>query len=146
MFVFKLLSGRHRQDGLTYNEGDTFESPFDLDKKFKNKFQRMPDGTVVEKPFDEEPKAPKTPVEENEGEPVEDVENEESGDPQSLGVDTTAKFDPEASDLGVLVFRDNSHFWVTKKDSPSVPLHKHALNSKKAVNEFLTELETKNEG
>lgn len=52
--IFKVMGGSHhdRVSNNTYEQGDVFQSNYQLDKVFVNKFQHMPDTEPTTKPAD----------------------------------------------------------------------------------------------
>lgn len=56
MKMYKQLSGVHVENGKTYARGDVVASPFDLAKKYPDKFALVPEMVVVTVPVPEAPK------------------------------------------------------------------------------------------
>lgn len=62
---FKVKSGCHREGGKVYHSGDIVDSNRDLEKAFKNKFERVVRTIIVDEEESEKPsrrtKPPKSP-------------------------------------------------------------------------------------
>jgi hypothetical protein len=110
MYQFKLLSGTHFENGITYDakEDPVVSSPHELDKMFPNKFQRTLEAPVVTPPAPIPPaateaKSKPTPTPEATKDDTEEAEEVEEADLPD-GEDVSNDFQ-QAVDLGLRVFK-----------------------------------------
>lgn len=140
MARYRLLNGRHAQgkqeDGsaIIHEKGAVIESKIDLEKLFKNKFERVQD-EVQARPneklqVDEElPQASSTVSELIK---TEEVPEEAS----KLGEDVSEQFET-ATGKDLVVLKDGRKYFVARKDDKDVSLNEEAMTTKQAVIEFI---------
>jgi hypothetical protein len=109
---FKLLAGRHKENGKTYSKGDVVESAFNLVELFPNTFERD-----VEKELSrpQTVAAPTPPVQAND-----------------FGEDVTADF-PDAGPNGFFVYKRAKGFVVVDGDNPDTPVNKKPIKLEEVV-------------
>jgi hypothetical protein len=126
-YVFTVIGGEHEGSKQTYKKGDTFSSPYQLDKMFVGKFLRGADVIIsdIKKPAN--------------GRVLfvfEDADN------------VTEQF-PLTKEYGLQVFKDamGGHVITSVSDTDSEPrnLAPAILGSKQAVNKWLLEYSKKQE-
>lgn len=131
MYKFKIKAGSHNEDGKTYRKGDTIESGKELDKIFKNKFERIVAPVVVKvptvkerahKPEEEEPK----------------TSNEKTDDP-SNDMDVTSDY-KMPKDLSGIKVMDIGGGWINVIDAEDGTIYNEKGIRPKAVNKFLIKL------
>ena len=114
--LFKVLAGRHVQDGEVYSKGDIVETKLNLIETFGDlKFQREFELEAAAKAQVQTPKKAKD-------ETIEPEEDETT----SLGKDLTVRFSI-AKKNGFLVFKKGNKFLVASQDEPTKALNPSGL-------------------
>jgi len=144
MALFRLIGGKHTQDGTKYRKGDTIESDVDMVKKHPNKFEAV---FVQEVPTQKKIQAPAPiPVPETqkaakkEKEAVENIRPLKVPAPMPIPEpvknDVTKQF-PVATELDLRVIRKGKmKFNIVEASDPETPLNAKAL-TKTEVNRML---------
>ncbi len=138
MKQYRLLSGTHEQDFVTYQAGEIIETSHDLDKLFVNKFQVIEEPVITKK---KKTAVPATPPEEILDDVDEDEEEDDVDD--SVGEEVTDKF-PQCEELEARVFRVKKekkagyNYSVTDLDGESF-WNEKPIPSISKVNAFLDE-------
>lgn len=159
-YRFKVLATQHYdrftdpETGETdvshrYNKGDIVESDIELDKKFVNKFERLPNNETAPTPAPLPTAAADPPSvgpganRKTKNTPGKDAgfeaEQQQKGqtaetkdEPESLGVDVTDDF-PKAGEADLKVFQDGTDYYVTEPQTPDKPMNKEPLKRKDVV-------------
>ena len=137
--LFKVLAGRHVQDGITYSKGDVVETNMNLvemfsDLKFKREFEL--ESKDVKKTPAQPPKKKKV-VKEKDEDTTDDVDDEDEEDEddeeiEPLGDDLTVRFSVATAN-GFLVFKKNNKFMVAAEGKPDEALNKKPLKRSEVV-------------
>ena len=136
MAKYQLIGGQHEQFGKTYKKGDVIDTPIDLCKLFRGKFQRViteggspvavqlvqPQGKAPASP--EKPPAPSTPKED--GAPKTSEKAGSGATKDVRGRNATEHF-PQAVDDDFAVFKKNRVYFVYDVDDPDIALNKDGL-------------------
>lgn len=124
MAQYKNTGGIHSgpgEEGKRYPKGSVIESSVDLAALFPKQFQRVGTQTVADEPVESPPEpAPAPKVDPDRPAAVKPIEYE-------LGENVTGDFADDIGDKKVMVFKDGSRYWVSRKETPNEAVNEKAV-------------------